>query len=451
MIQEYIENFPVNKIKIKTLFVGSKHCFCGISQRFEDCISHCFHIFQFITQGCTMRFFIWFLTCAVLVLGGARPSGANSQGADKEKNEDRSLRSPTLVGAYYYPWYLDNFHGGGYLREKLQPPQLPVLGAYNDRDTSTTRQHLQWCMDSNIFLWAMSWFGPNTRTDVTSDIILSYMKNEPSTADFPVVDFKVAMLYEAPSRVRLNSATGLYDTSKVKSDVQHLASKFFSHPNYLLINGKPVIYVYLTRWLQGIKVLDKVIALMREGATTAGYPGIYIVGDHSFEDPRYLPATYSPFALLDAVTNYDVYGSMKKPLYAGNKTVEQYFTKQKSWSDKANAAGCDFIPSTTPGFSNTGFKNGELGMRPMSRRLTQQAKEGSLFELMLIKAKAQLDQDTGNMMMITSFNEYHEDTQIEPVTSSVSNTATLPTNLTYGLEYVAYETLYLDLVKKLTA
>lgn len=88
-------------------------------------------------------------------------------------------------------------------------------------------------------------------------------------------------------------------------------------------------------------------------------------------------------------------------------------------------------------------------MNPMSRRLTQDAKEGSLFEMMLMNAKELVDHETGNIMMITSFNEYHEDTQIEPV-SSVSESTPWPTNLTYGLEYVAYETLYLDIVKNIT-
>jgi hypothetical protein len=268
--------------------------------------------------------------------------------------EGGALRSnpSLLVGAYYYPWYLDDFHRGSYLRGKLQPQQLPVLGEYNDRDANTTRQHLEWCMGSNIFLWAMSWFGPNTRTDETSDILMNYMESQLSAADFRVNDFKVAMLYEIPSRIRLNSNIGQYDTSKVKSDIEYLASNYFTRPNYLLIDDKPVVYVYLTRLLFANIILDEVIALMRAGANSAGYLEIYIVGDHAFDDPSNLPAEYPPFALLDAVTNYDVYGSMKKPLYAGSTTVEQYFNKQKVWSDKANAAGCDFIPSTTPGFSN---------------------------------------------------------------------------------------------------
>ena len=48
-------------------------------------------------------------------------------------NPDESTTSSSYtVGVYYYPWYGDDFHGGRYLREHLQPPQLPSLGEYDD-------------------------------------------------------------------------------------------------------------------------------------------------------------------------------------------------------------------------------------------------------------------------------------------------------------------------------
>jgi hypothetical protein len=57
-----------------------------------------------------------------------------------------------------------------------QPPQFPALGKYNDQEEAIIRQHLQWCMGSNIFLWVMSWWGPTARNTETTEIMLDYGK-----------------------------------------------------------------------------------------------------------------------------------------------------------------------------------------------------------------------------------------------------------------------------------
>lgn len=62
--------------------------------------------------------------------------------------------------------------------------------------------------------------------------------------------------------------------------------------------------------------------------------------------------------------------------------------------------------------------------------------------------------------MITSFNEYHEDSQIEPVklatdegqstSGGARNTTREPEQFTRGLEYEAYGLAYLEIVKEYT-
>jgi hypothetical protein len=54
------------------------------------------------------------------------------------------------VGVHYYPWYSDDFHGGQYLRDRLLPAQLPVLGEYNDREQSTISAHLDWSRRTGV-------------------------------------------------------------------------------------------------------------------------------------------------------------------------------------------------------------------------------------------------------------------------------------------------------------
>ena len=57
---------------------------------------------------------------------------------------DYTSGSDYLVGVYYYPWHGKDFHNGqGYLRKELDPPQLPMLGEYNDSDPAVIAQHME--------------------------------------------------------------------------------------------------------------------------------------------------------------------------------------------------------------------------------------------------------------------------------------------------------------------
>lgn len=95
---------------------------------------------------------------AGLVFACVACNGDEATGEDTEASA-----SPYTAGVYYYPWYLDDFHGGKYLREHLVPPQLPTLGEYNDRLPEVIAQHLAWSRQANISLWVSSWWGPNRR------------------------------------------------------------------------------------------------------------------------------------------------------------------------------------------------------------------------------------------------------------------------------------------------
>ena len=279
---------------------------------------------------------------------------------------------------------------------------------------------------------------------MTTKFIMDYLESQ-IAAD----DFKLAIFYETKGCIKEKlKGSKQHDVSNVKKDLKYIAETYFGRPNYLQINGCPVLFVYLTRSLEKHGILQKVVKLMRQGAAEAGFDDIYIVGDHAFQKPprdQCVPA----FDILQAVTNYDVFGSMQRPLYAGASGVEAFRIQQEGWKQAAKQQSCGFIPSVTPGFNNLVNKNAETtNYGPMSRRLTEKEKEGSLFAALLQNSLTLMDEDI-NIIMITSFNEWHEDTQIEPVKTS-GGTTTDPQQWTHGLQYEAYGMTYLELVKRYT-
>lgn len=374
------------------------------------------------------------------------------------QNSQNSL----TVGVYYYPWWGPDRHWHeGYVRSQLiGPQQFPSLGEYDDRSNSLIKKHLDWSRKYNFGLWVTSWWGKDRQEDVT--LKNHILKNN------KIRNHKIAIFYETTGRIREKEN---YDLKNVKPDLEYLCQEYFNHWNYFTMgvddDGNPdsssqtrlpVLYVYITRKLEDLGLLEEVIDLMREGARDAGCGEIFIVGDQVFQGP---PNTNDaddnliPFDKLDAVTNYDVYGSMRgeKNLgYIGSREkVTKYYQEQNKWRSIARARDCAFIPAVSPGFNDRG-KRPDVERIPLSRRLNENSPEGSLFQAALEEARTIVDPGIGNLIMVNSLNEWHEDTQIEPcygVDKNGTDTSN-PTDLTYSLEYKGYGGLYLKMLKEET-
>jgi glycoprotein endo-alpha-1,2-mannosidase len=337
------------------------------------------------------------------------------------------------VGAYYYPWHGQDFHKGApYLRDQLSPKQRPALGRYDDTDPAVIAQHLKWSRQANIQLWVTSWWGPGSREDVTTlGLILPHID---------MGTHKIALFYETTGRIREKNK---YAIDAVIPDVVYMCKNYFSHPNYYKINGRPVLFMYITRKYSQLGFLEGILLLMRNTAADYGF-NPYIIGDQVF---RAAPTgDYAPFSQLDAVTNYDVRGGMIVPVgtnYITQSGVDDYYAEQAKWKAAANKKGCAFVPTAVPGYNDRAIRLG-VGNAAVSRRLTPQDVEGSLFRASLKAACKLAGNRTNRLMMINSFNEWHEDSQIEPTVGG--NKTVTPLNLTQGVAYQAYGELFLNIL-----
>ena len=136
--------------------------------------------------------------------------------------------------------------------------------------------------------------------------------------------------------------------------------------------------------------------------------------------------------------------------YAGQAAVDRYYAAQAGWRELAHAEGAAFIPATTPGFNDKGVRNGH---EAVSRKLSEEAEFGSLFRAMLAQAVKYADESTGRILMVTSWNEWHEDTQIEPVEKGgVTRLDGSETGEAFseGLDYEGYGERYLEILLRFT-
>ena len=255
---------------------------------------------------------------------------------------------------------------------------------------------------------------------------------------------KYAVLYESTGRM---NGFDNPNYSKWISDLKYIKETYFGNPNYLTVNGRPVIFFYLSRVYFRNKG-QEALKQMREQ-----FPEIYLVGDDVFygnsTEGGYKPQWAKNF---DAVTAYDIYGQSVGNLGGTQKAIDFLANNYKDAKKIANSVGTAFIPGIAPGYNDTAVRNGHPGRaRYFSDK--QDSKEGDIFRAMIREvALPSIDSRCNNIIMVTSFNEWFEDSQIEATTGTktVTNTDDSESKEYYtgGQNYCDYGYLYLDILKE---
>lgn len=320
---------------------------------------------------------------------------------------DPQPRDPIVVGVYYYPWQNNHFERGeAYLRGVLTPRQEIRLGEYDDRRPEVIQQHLAWSRQANIGLWVASYFGLGRPSEETLRTAILPQLALQDTSNEAIV--KVALHYETKQFLKQANSSDPNTFDKIREDFSHICREYVDHPNYYYIDGRPVIVLYLSRSLASSCALRQVV----ENIQRSCHHRFYIIGDHVWGNP---PSSGSSSAQemmhLDAVTCYDIYGNAGKPRFMMREGVRDYFETYRRWKERANEMGTAFVPSAGPGYNDRAIYP-DKGHPPMSRRVDPDSPEGSLFEEQLNYAIELTDTRTGGLLLVNSFNEWHEDSQV---------------------------------------
>jgi glycoprotein endo-alpha-1,2-mannosidase len=353
-------------------------------------------------------------------------------------------QSPYLVSASYYPWYNANAWEyaecyNGTLRGELLPAQLPILGKYDSGQEDVVTQQIAWSAAAGINVWDLEWVMPG---DFLDNTIQNTILTNPH-----IGDIRFAMFYDYA--IRFNNDFNLTPdkVATIVSDFQYFAAHYFSHPSYLAVGqGRPVVFFYAALQLTPVSAVQPMVASLRQAMSKLGY-NIYLIGDEYY---ALNPPDPARIANWDAIFGYNVYVG-----YPGYSDDNGYFTLHakmyQQYQAVAQQLGVNFIPSLMPGFNDRAVRRTCANNPALARRTSAASAEGSMFNAFLANlaipyaANSQL-----KMIHITSFNEWHEDTQIEPsVVTGPTTIDTSPTGTQYtqGLMYQGYGTTYLDILR----
>jgi hypothetical protein len=353
-------------------------------------------------------------------------------------------QSPYLVSASYYPWYNANSWEyaecyNGTLRGELIPAQLPVLGKYDSGQEDVVTQQIAWSAAAGINVWDLEWVMPNDLLD--SNLQKTVLTNP------HIGDIHLAMFYDYAIRFNNDNNLTPDKVTTIVSDFQYLAARYFTHPSYLKVGqARPVVFFYDALNLQPVSAVQPMVASIRQAMSAAGF-NVYLIGDEYYPLRAPDPARIGNW---DAIFGYNPYATQ-----AGYSDDNGFLTLQakmyQQYEAVAQQLGVDFVPSLVPGFNDRAVRRTCANNPALARRTSADAPEGSMFAKFLNDlALPYANNSQLKMIHITTFNEWHEDTQIEPsVLNAPTTIDTSPTGSQYtqGLVYQGYGTTYLDILR----
>ena len=288
--------------------------------------------------------------------------------------------------AFYYPWYGTR----PYRHWKPDPnspdtrlsnsPRYPSLGLYHSGHQSTLDRHFRWARSAGLNGFVVSWWGQGSFEDRQ---ILKILK---TAAKFGL---QISLYYE---RVADSSQDNTNTTreSRILADLKYLSRQYAAHPAYYKRDTKPVLFLY-RRALQSLKPLSRWKAIVKSSSN----PFLIIADGNTPVRSNIFQAThtYNPVSVLASLpktnnSKSEIATRLHRHYNHNSKTQRQHnqpviLTVAKGYDDRLERPESGFYLSSD---------------------------NSRLYHTMWLNAMA-FDPD---IVLITSWNEWHEGTEIEP-------------------------------------
>jgi len=310
-------------------------------------------------------------------------------------DDDHNVHSPTenqvRVLAFYYPWYRTPDFSGfwGHWQEEGHDPDTfiqpgrrdiasknyPMLDAYDSLDPDVIDLHIQQSVNAGIDAWIVSWWGDNTEIRTICDRIAALQSPLKIAAYYEKIPgCSEQFCFELPGRERIAAAS---------TDITSLLEALAHDPAWLTVEGEPVLFVYIRAMTQGLFLWDRIIQEIE-----AAYP-VFISGDASLTQlwPLVTPG-------FDQMHIYNPTWQMR---YMGERTL-----RYGAFCEAARSRGHSCALTVIPGYDDSAL--------PSRDPIVIDRENGALYQRLWATA---VDADP-DWILITSFNEWHEGSEIEP-------------------------------------
>jgi len=189
--------------------------------------------------------------------------------------EPKPVRSGKYqIWTHYCPLWKHGTHTGWKAIEPW-PERKPVLGWYNEGTPEVADWHIKYWLEHGISAVIYCWYRVNINAPVQQQLGHAIHDGLLKAKYLPLIKF--AIMWENGCGAGAGSARDIMENL-----LPFWIENYFSHPSYLRVEGKPVLYIWVpenvTRDVGGSENVRKVFEEMRQECRNRGLGGLYIVG-----------------------------------------------------------------------------------------------------------------------------------------------------------------------------
>jgi len=275
----------------------------------------------------------------------------------------RIRKKKHLFLAFYYPWY-GTPTGPSRMWFHWRPENyfgathIPAIGPYDSADPKVIRYHIRLAKSVGLDGFIVSWWGIDSFEDKNIPLILKVAEEE---------GFKITVYYEIQNNINL-----------LKADIKYILDSYGSSPAFLKYEEKPVIFFYA-----------RVMGRFTLKQFSDAFYDLRRDGYHSFNIADGLKEEY-----LEAFDGFHIYNPIGIP-------IQKAETEYARAANIAKAERKIFAATVCPGYDDT------IERQP-GRVVDRQA--GGYYKKWWRAAR----RSGADWVLVCSWNEWHEGTEIEP-------------------------------------
>jgi PKD repeat protein len=314
-------------------------------------------------------------------------------GSIYEKPSGKVVLNETLkelkgkVLSFYYPWYnsphgpSDQWNHWVNVTEEsiFDSAHYPLHGAYDSNDVNVIRSHIAIAKQTGIDAFIVSWWGIGSYKENPLDEILTLAEQ---------MDLKITFYYESVRELTKD---------EIVDELTHIVESYSNHSAFLKVSGKPVVFVYSVPvygrdpefWLDVRNLVEKNVG------------PIILIGDTNNEEYLHVFDGFHAYIHLGADIASFYRGCVDRlEVGVSNMDTDELFNAAYL-SEDIQMEVKPFLLTVTPGFDTTSQGQYEPYMGRFGGETYSEYWDA-------------VEEIRPHSVLITSWNEWHEGTEIEP-------------------------------------